>query len=301
MGVKLSIILTLCGAVLLSCLSPPKSSEVIVAKKEPKKEPKIETNAEKELSRIERRKKILESERLYSLRLEDVLDQALLRIDSYSFNTSFKEAYEVLANSVFTVNVEMDYDFHFSKKKRHLIINRLSPAATQIDVFTHTSDGLERILFHTKSPFEFTGDTLTDVNGDGLKDLVVNWYGTSGCCLKAFSDVYLIRNNLQSFSDPITFINPTFSSRERVIRGLCYGHPGETELYKFKWNGEKVDTLEYVAFETDDTNVRTGNVILSNQYPGHKDYKILRTVKSVPNDYRNIEGYSWFAAERIYD
>ena len=36
---------------------------------------------------------------------------------------------------------------------------------------------------------------------------------------------------LNTFSKNFEFINPTFSPKEKIIRGICYGHPGETEMY----------------------------------------------------------------------
>ena len=41
----------------------------------------------------------------------------------------------------------------------------------------------------------------------------------------------------KTISNNFEFINPTFSPKEKIIRGVCYGHPSETEMYKYKWNG----------------------------------------------------------------
>jgi len=79
---------------------------------------------------------------------------------------------------------------------------------------------------------EYINDTIRDINGDGFNDFVVNWYGSNGCCLKAFSNVYLLRPDKKIFSNNLEFINPTFSPTEKIIRGVCYGYPGETEMYK---------------------------------------------------------------------
>ena len=53
-------------------------------------------------------------------------------------------------------------------------------------------------------------------------------------------------------TDRNSIINPTFSPKEKIIRGVGYGHPGETEMYKYKWNGNTIDTMEYVYFERND-------------------------------------------------
>ena len=132
--------------------------------------------------------------------------------------------------------------------------------------------------------------------GDGLNDFVVNWYGSTGCCLKAFSNVYLLRQDKKAFSENFEFINPTFSPKEKIVRGVCYGHPGETEMYKYKWNGEKVDTLEYVSYERNEKG-KTGKVIISTDRPYGEKFKTLKVLNSVPTEYKKIEGYDWFTGK----
>lgn len=294
MKAKQTIAGILWGIMLFSC----SSNDATTKKQLPVSENAVEESiVDDEPSKEEKRKQHLEANKRDSLRLDRVLNQAVSKAKSHSFNTSFKEAFQAFPDSAFHVDVEIDYGFHFSTKKRHLIIRRFSPASAYIDVYSNVDGNLKNILGHTQWALEYIGDTLIDVNGDGLKDLIVNWYGTSGCCLKGFSSVYLVRKDLHSFSKMTEFINPTFSSKERVIRGVCYGHPGETELYKFKWSGENIDTVEYVTYERGTDGKETGKVIVSNYYPSHKDYAELRKVNSVPAEYRNIKGFNWFTGE----
>jgi hypothetical protein len=140
----------------------------------------------------------------------------------------------------------------------------------------------------------YVNDTIRDINGDGLNDFVVNWYGASGCCLKAFSNIYLLQHDKKAFTENFKFINPTFSPKEKIIRGVCYGHPGETEMYKYKWNGEQIDTLEYVSYEKNDKGEKTGKILISTDRPDGDKFKTLRVLNSVPKEYRKIEGYDWF-------
>jgi len=143
----------------------------------------------------------------------------------------------------------------------------------------------------------YVNDTIRDINGDGLNDFVVNWYGATGCCLKAFSDIYLLRQDKNTFSESFEFINPTFSPKEKIIRGVCYGHPGETEMYKYKWKDESIDTLEYIAFQTKDdkSSVKTKKIIISNNgQESSKKYRIIKILNDVPNEYKKIDGYDWF-------
>ena len=119
---------------------------------------------------------------------------------------------------------------------------------------------------------------IQNINRDLLKDFVVNWYGNTGCCLKAFSNVYLLRTAQKTFSNNFEFINPTFSPKEKIIRGICYGHPGETEMYKYKWNHEKVDTLEYISDEKNEQGAKIGKVIVAADQPHGSNLKILKRI-----------------------
>jgi hypothetical protein len=112
--------------------------------------------------------------------------------------------------------------------------------------------------------------------------------------LKGFSVVYLLRPDKRSFSQGFQFINPTFSPKEGIIRGVCYGHPGETEMYKYRWNGEAVDTVEYIYYEKNNKGQHTGKLIVSNDRPYRDNHKALRRLTAVPTEYKKIEGYDWF-------
>ncbi len=139
-------------------------------------------------------------------------------------------------------------------------------------------------------------DTLQDVNGDGMNDFLVNWYGSNGSWLKNFYDVYLYQPQTGTFSEGYEFINPTFSSKEKVIRGVEYGQPGETEMYKYKWNGLQVDTLEYIYFEKNDKGKNTGKVI-RNRVLNNTGARKEERLSQVPAEYRRIYGYEWFTGK----
>ena len=98
----------------------------------------------------------------------------------------------------------------------------------------------------------------------------------------------------KAFSENFEFVNPTFSTKEKIIRGVCYGHPGETEMYKYEWNGEKVDTLEYVSYQKNNNGVKTGKVAILTYTPNSNSFKTLNVLKSVPAEYKKIEGFDWF-------
>lgn len=256
------------------------------------------SNFEKaEKARKEKRKIIEEQNHIDSLHLSKILDNALKIANENAEKLNFKKSYsEKMINSSNNVDVEINLDYHFTKKNPHWIIRRIAPNTIYIDVFSKHNNVLKKVLSHEEWAMTYVNDTIQDVNGDNIKDFVVNWYGASGCCLKAFKNVYLLKNDEKTFSQGNEFINPTFSPNEKIIRGVCYGHPGYTEMYKYKWNGETVDTLEYVFYETekDNSEKKTGRIIISNHEPYHKDFKILKIVKKVPREYKKIFGYDWF-------
>jgi hypothetical protein len=246
----------------------------------------------KEKERLERRKKIEEQNYADSIRLDKVLQDALKIANQNISKDKFIKKYETLPDSI-PVSIEINLDYHFTKKNPHLMIRRNEPTAVYIDIYSKGKNKFEKVVSHEQWLITYVNDTIQDINGDGLNDFVVNWYGSSGCCLKAFSNVYLLQQDTKAFSDNFEFINPTFSPREKIIRGVCYGQPGETEMYKYKWNGEKVDTIEYVFYERNEKG-KTGKIIISTDRPYGDKFKVLKKLNTVPTEYRKIEGYDWF-------
>jgi hypothetical protein len=257
----------------------------------------MQTNInKKENERLEKRRKIEEQDQIDSLRLDNILRDAIEIAIKHIGEEKFRYKYEVTPDS-FPVKVEINLDFHFTKANPHLIIRRNEATATYIDIYSKNNNTFKSVISHKQWTMEYTNDTIRDINGDTLKDFVINWYGSTGCCLKAFSNIYLLRPDKTTFSDDVEFINPTFSPKEKIVRGVNYGHPGHTEMYKYKWNGEKMDTLEYVSYEKNDKGVKTGKVITSLGRFNGQQYKILRILKSVPIEYRKIDGYDWFTGK----
>lgn len=249
----------------------------------------------KELERFDDNKNIKEEENSDSLRLDKILKKALnVAYENYG-KERFIEKYDDFTDSIPT-NVEIKLDYYFTKTNPHLIIRRNDPSAIYIDIYSKSENKFKKIVSHEQWTLTYVNDTIKDINGDGLNDFVVNWYGANGCCLKAFSNVYLLRKDKKSFSKNFEFINPTFSPKEKIIRGVCYGHPGETEMYKYKWSGEKVETLEYVSYQKNKKG-KTGKIIISSYRPRGSKIKTLKVLNSVPTEYKKIVGYDWFTGK----
>mgnify|MGYP000941456800 CR=1 FL=1 len=230
---------------------------------------------------------------LDSIRLADVLIEACKIAGEHAAEGDFEVSYTVGHAEEGEIIVEINSAHLFSSQFRHLVIRRWGLGEMNIDIFARHNEKYVPVLAHSQWGMTYIKDTLQDVNGDGRKDFVVNGYGASGCCLKAFSEVYLLRPDGRSFSKGFWFINPTFASKEKVVRGVCYGHLGETEMYKYRWNGESLDTLAYIAFEVDSLGEKTGRFIQSKEQYG-KPQRILPTM---PAEYTSIEGYDWFLGD----
>lgn len=285
------LLLTLLLAVLFSCGQTNQDKKKRTALKDT-----VQAKSLKE-EQLERRKSIDAQEKADSLALAKVLNEALKIATENIVKAKFNKSYDVIIDSGHVVNVKMNSDYFFSKNQPHLMIRRSDRSGVFIDIYSKKGNQYERLLAHQEHINSYVSDTIRDINGDGLRDFVVNIYGSTGCCLKAFSYVYLIRQDQESFSKQIEFINPTFSPKEKLIRGVCYGHPGETELYKYQWKGEGVDTVEFVYYEKNSKDQKTGLVISSNVRPYDKGEKFRKRLKSVPKEYRKIEGYSWFTGK----
>lgn len=225
-----------------------------------------------------------------SLYLSSILQKALNIAQKNSKQPNFTEKFETESDSFGYIETNIAVGYFFSKRYKHLVINRGGAAGEYINIYRVRGKKNQPVLFHHQEPMTHIKDTLQDVNGDGYKDFVVDWYASSGCCLKAFNDVYLYLPKTGKFSGGFRFINPTYSPKEKVIRGVCYGHPGETEMYKYKWNGLKVDTIEYIYHNKN----RKGHYLKSKAFPDDNKYVKKIKLRHVPKEYMQINGFDWF-------
>ena len=167
----------------------------------------------------------------------------------------------------------------FSSKIKHLIIKRSFQYSVNADIYKLSNNNFEKVCSKDMAPMAYIGDTVQDVNGDGRLDYLFHWYPMSGCCLRDIYDIYLQKTNGE-FTTEIEFINPNFSAKEKTIRGLRYGW--SAPLYKYKWNGYKVDTIEYIYFP-DSTN---GNHFIRRKQEDENEKGEI--IKQLPDEYKQI-------------
>jgi len=229
-----------------------------------------------------------------SVRLAKALEKAEQLANTKIDLKVFRDTFETASDSSFILITTLTIDSFFNQKL--LRVYRETPSVVYNDLYFKKENEFTKVLTVETGPMTYVKDTVLDVNGDNREDYLINWYGSSGCCLKNFYDVFLLRDD-DTFSDKYTFVNPTFSPTEKVIRGVSYGHPGQTELYKYKWSNFEVDTVEYIyPYQNEKGEYLKGEYVKSRYVSWDKRYKREKSVKlkSVPNEYIDIYGYDWF-------
>jgi hypothetical protein len=250
----------------------------------------IETR--KELTREERQNQIDEENRIDSMRLDKALKDAFT-IAKTAFNSDkFSKKYEFLPDdSSYVINIDILIGRLFSDNQKYFLLRRHVPWSTYIVLYKLINDTAKKQIEREQDGMSYIRDTIFDVNGDGHKDFLVHWYPNSGCCRRNMYNVYINQPDKGEFTKDYEFINPTFSAEEKIIRGVEYGHPGEVGLYKYKWNGLQVDTIEFIY---PDVN-KMGYYIKTKKEEYRPTEKEGIVLKAVPNEYLNIESYEWFS------
>lgn len=203
--------------------------------------------------------------------------------------SNFRFDFQTMPDTMPGANTNVRIGHFFSKKSRHVIV-RSEGDFIHINIFLINGDSFQPVLYHSEWSMSHQNDTVQDINGDRYDDFVVNGYYVNGCCLRNFSNVYLFQAGPDTFTDSYNFINPTFSPSEHIIRGVEYGHRGETGIYKYKWNGLKPDTIEQIWHDEE-------NPGLFKHWNKYASTLSRITLNEVPEEYRDIHGYDWFTGE----
>jgi len=205
---------------------------------------------------------------------------------------SFYKAYDWLpADSSYTIKIELLIGKLFKTKQQIFLLRRHTYWTTHVDVYKVVDDTIKNIISNVIEYGSYVNDSIFDVNGDGYHDFLVHYYPASGCCRRNTYIVYLYIASKGKFSEGYEFINPTFSPQEGIIRGVEYGHSGEAGLYKYKWNGLAVDTIEYIY---PDAATKGRFIKTTHSTYIHTDQEGI-VLPAVPKEYHNIDDYDWFS------
>jgi len=221
----------------------------------------------------------------FKLMLKDVLAIAKKHHrDKIYYQKSIDWPYELS-----TATGSFRFGYLFSRSQKHLIVTRnLGGSRTHIDVLLLKGSVFHNVANWFIHDMGYLGYTIKDVNGDLKKDLLLHWYPTAGCCRRNIYDVYL--SSQGGFSSKYEFINPTFFPASKTIRGVEYGQPGAVALYKYKWNGLRVDTVEYI-YPADTVKKKFYRV---HRYSDNEDPTRREVLNAVPREYKKIESFDWF-------
>jgi hypothetical protein len=234
-----------------------------------------------------------EQEKSDSLRLLKALTSALLYAEQNKNKKSFLHEFELLPDDTsFNVTAQLVFGNLFENDRKHLLIRRIVPWGAVLNVYLLQNSSFKPLVERAQFGMTYVNDTLRDANGDKYNDFLVHWYPSSGCCLADVYNVYLYQPQTGRFTTDYEFINPTFSPDEKVIRGLEYGHPGEAGLYKYKWNGLRVDTIEFMYPYFN----QKGKFIKTKRRAFKPNEKQGTVVNSLPNEYKKMDSIavSWF-------
>jgi hypothetical protein len=132
-------------------------------------------------------------------------------------------------------------------------------------------------------------DTLMDVNGDIINDLVITHYGNAGSGMKYLATVFLYITGKETFEECEQLahaLNPTFNLANNTVFCWYIGNGGGDGT-KLKWNKDKcrLDTLEFteiqvrysdhLEFHFSKTDYATGNTTswTSREMPAEYSYE----------------------------
>jgi len=226
--------------------------------------------------------------------LTDVFSQVNKQIDAPFFENEFEYTSDAVIEGTtdYTIPVKFRFGNLFSHGCKHLIVSQYSPfyMGAFIDVFQNKDGQFKHLI--SLDERAVINDTIKDINGDGLKDLDIWSYSHSGCCRRNLHTVFLQKQD-GTFTEEYEFINPNFYPKEGLIRGVTYGY--DSKLYKYKWNGWTVDTLEFVF--------RKGK----NQDDEYFEYYRINSkgdtsqVKNIPKEYLSIDDFDSLGIVYISD
>ncbi|HEY1167137.1 MAG TPA: hypothetical protein VGE90_18310 [Chitinophaga sp.] len=134
-------------------------------------------------------------------------------------------------------------------------------------------------------------DTLIDLNGDGFKDLLIEYYSANGTGIKNGIEAYVYDKSKKKLKpcEPLKYLaNPTFYFNKKIVAGYYLGNGGGTAT-KLKWNGLQLDTLENIDIQViHKGSTLSFNLTSVNYLTKRQSFKALKTM-ALPEEYKFMD------------
>ncbi len=178
----------------------------------------------------------------------------------------------------------------FDSNKKHSII-RMSFQNTHFVKIYELGKKTKNILSINESEMEFISDTIKDINRDNFNDFVSVTYSSSGCCARANSSIWLYSPTDNTFIEGLNLLNIGETFDDKTSIGMTYGHPGEADLYKVKWNRKTYDYLEFLS------KIPLKKLYVRERKRMNKIIIDTLNLNQVPREYRKYHRFDWFNDE----
>jgi hypothetical protein len=134
--------------------------------------------------------KIDEEVKIDSMRQSMALTHILSYASKHRKEASFKKKLALYRDT--SLHTKLTFGHLFSRDKKHLIVmNESNYSDVNVNVFLLDGDKFHLIMNWNEWKGTYLGFEMRDVNGDHFKDLLCNWYGSSGCCARNTYNVHI--------------------------------------------------------------------------------------------------------------
>lgn len=188
----------------------------------------------------------------------------------------------------------------FSKTRKHALIRWFdcNKYEYKLELYEFTDQHQRRLLYNAESWSNLDEEFISDVNGDGAQDYIIKWQNTNGCCRRDHYSIWAYNSKENRFSEMIDILNAKFFPKEKLVYGMTYGHPGQTELFKLKW--KTFDTLDTLAFlNTKNTFAENKPIPYFRYYTKNNGKRTHHKLKYPPSEFkrRMPEYWHWYMGD----
>lgn len=168
-----------------------------------------------------------------------------------------------------------------------LLLPLFTQAQTNSSLRARSKAILQRLLDNGDLPSD-AQDTLIDLNHDGYKDVLIEYYGRSGTGIKNRVMAFLYdprSKRFQECPELSDLANPTFYFKEKIITGYYIGNGGGYAA-KLKWQGRSLLRVEVIDVDISQPNgVFTCTLQITNYMGCRKSTRVCDRI-CLPEEYR---------------